>query len=117
MMAEGNNEKEPKSEAAKADDDRVVAAISYIGIISVIIYLLYREKGNKFVLFHSLQGMLLFGTVILADICLMITILGILLIPFVFLGYLAAVIFLAFKAYKNERYQLPVLGDIAAKHT
>jgi uncharacterized membrane protein len=102
--------------AAKgAEDERVLSAIAYIGLISVIVYLIYKDKGNKFVRFHAIQGMLLFAAVFLIDLCLAITIIGIILIPFVFLGYLITVVLMAVKAYGGERKKLPIIGEIADK--
>ena len=99
------------------DEEKILSALAYVGLISVIVYLLQKGKGGRRVLFHAVQGMLLFGCVILTDIILAITLLGIILIPFVFLGYLALVAYMAYKAYNGVKIKLPVLGDMAEKHT
>jgi len=107
----------PPEQFSMPDDEKVVSAVAYVGIISVIVYLIYRDKKNDFVKFHATQGMLLFGAVFLADLLLAITLIGILLIPFVFLGYFIAVVVLAYKAYKGDSYKLPVIGKIAEDHS
>ncbi len=98
------------------DEEKILSALAYVGLISVIVYLLQKDKGKSRVVFHAFQGMLLFGCVILTDILLAITLLGIMLIPLVFLGYLALVAYLAYTAYSGVKYKLPVLGDMAEKH-
>jgi uncharacterized membrane protein len=98
------------------DEERILSAVAYIGIISVIVYLLQKGKGGRHVLFHAVQGMLLFGCVFLADLLLAITVLGIILIPFVFLGYLALMAYMAYKAYGGERVKLPFIGDVAERN-
>jgi uncharacterized protein len=115
-MVEGTERGKSESTTRGGDDERILSAISYLGLISVIVYLISKDKGSRRVRFHSLQGMLLFGLVMLVDLCLVITILGIILVPFVFLGYLVLVVVMAMKAYQGEEYLLPVIGNIAKKH-
>ena len=105
----------PKSDAADPNE-KVVSALAYVGLISVIIWAVYRDKGNKNVLYHSIQGMLMFACVFVLGFCLAITILGLILVPFVFIGYLILVVVMAYKAYSGEKYKLPVIGNFAESH-
>jgi len=101
----------------ETSDERVVAAVSYFGIFSVIIYLIYRSRPSRFVRFHSLQAMMLFACIIFLDVCLTITIIGILLLPIVFFATLIGWIILAYNAYSGRMTKLPVIGEIALKHS
>ena len=85
------------------------------------------EKQSRFIRFHAFQSLLFHGALLIVSIGVQIalTILGMvssglalvgsLLWMLVGLGILAAVILLMVKAYSNEEYKLPVLGDIAQK--
>jgi uncharacterized membrane protein len=98
----------------------VAALMSYfLGWISGLIFFLI-EKDNKFVRFHAMQSMVVFGGLTVLNIVLSM-ILSILRIYyglyFLFqLIWLAAVVLwivLMVKAYQGEKFKLPVAGDIA----
>ena len=96
----------------------VAALLSYVvGFITGIIFYLI-EKENKFVRFHAMQSMLVFGGAFVVSIVLgLIPVLGWILIPFVWLAQLVAWIVLMIKAYQGEFFKLPVVGDIAEKNS
>jgi uncharacterized membrane protein len=72
------------------------------------------EPHNRFVRFHAMQSILVFGAACLALIvCLAIPFLGWILSIFVFYGSVALWLILMFKAYQGERFKLPIAGDIA----
>ena len=91
------------------------AALAYVlGWISGIVLLL-TEHQNRFVRFHAMQSILVFGALSLAwFLCLSIPLLG-WLISFILIPPVSAVIWLLlmFKAYQGERFKLPIVGDIA----
>ena len=74
------------------------------------------EKDNRFVRFHALQSIIVFGT--LNVILILLTV-----IPFLgfFVGWIVGGlgfvlwIVLMVKAYQGEMYKLPVAGDLAEK--
>ena len=97
-------------------NENVEGLLCYIvGWITGIVFLVL-EKENKFVRFHALQSLLTF---------LPLSVLAWLLgwIPFVgwVLGVLVWILtailwlILMFKAYRGEKYKLPLVGDIAEK--
>lgn len=99
--------------AAKAGDDNLMAAISYIWVISII--MLLTKKDSEFVQFHAKQGLVLF---------IISTAIWIISIPFFFLWMVNWIIYLVLfvaavvgfiKAYNGERYRIPVVADIAEK--
>ena len=96
-------------------DENVAGALAYaLGWITGVLFLA-TEPANKFVRFHALQSVIVFGGLSLAWF---IT----LSIPFI--GWVIAVIViptvsivlwlvLMFKAYHGERFKVPFAGDIA----
>ena len=82
-----------------------------LGWITGLIFLLL-EKGNTFVRFHALQSLVTFGILhVISFVVLIIPVLGI-MVSFL-IGALSFVLWivLMIKAYKGERYKLPVVGD------
>jgi uncharacterized membrane protein len=80
------------------------------------------EKENKFVRFHALQSMIVFGALFVLQIVVGMFLgafLGV-LVPF-FNGLVGLVslvlwIVLMIKAYQGEKFKLPIAGDIAEKN-
>ena len=96
-------------------DPNVAALLSYLGgfVSGIIIFVL--EKENKFVRFHAMQSLILFGALFVLQIALVFTIFLIVLVPFLNICGLILWIILMVKAYKGEMYKLPIIGDIAEK--
>lgn len=92
----------------------VAALLCYaLGVVSGIVFLVI-EKENKFVRFHAWQSAFIFGGLFVLQIILpMIPIFGWVLLPFVALAGVILWILLMIKAYKGEKFKLPVVGDIA----
>ena len=98
-------------------DDNVAGLLSYLfGWVTGLIFLLV-EKDSKFVRFHAIQSIVVFGAITVASIVFRF-------IPFIgwflqiALSILALVlwIILMIKAYQGEKYRLPWAGDIADKN-
>ncbi len=92
----------------------VAALLSYlVGIITGVIFYVI-EKENKFVKFHAMQSILVFGVFFVLGIVLaFIPVIGWALIPFLSIGELILWIVLMIKAYQGEYFKLPVVGDMA----
>jgi uncharacterized membrane protein len=109
---EGEQVQKPtKSSGLQAN---IAGALAYfLGPITGILFLLI-EKQNKFVRFHAMQSLIAFGLLGLLAVTPVIGWLlwGLMIIPFVWI-VLAAV--MMYKAFNNEEYELPVVGDIARK--
>lgn len=108
--------------------ERVAGALAYFSFIPAIIFLVVEPyKNNRFVRFHSLQCLLLWGAAVLAAIALklagmllfIIPVLGPLLVVLVWtvVGFGALVIWLVLvvKAFQGLMFRLPMLGDFAAE--
>lgn len=84
-----------------------------LGWITGVIFLLL-EKNSKFVKFHAVQSIIVFGALtILSMLFFWVTFIGWI---FSALGFILWVV-LMFKAYQGEMYKLPLVGDIAEKQT
>ncbi|CAN5803842.1 DUF4870 domain-containing protein [soil metagenome] len=96
-------------------DENVAGAVAYsLGWITGAAFLL-TEPSNKFIRFHALQSVIVFGVLSLAwFIAMSIPLLG-WLVAFVVIPPLSAVLWLLlmFKAYQGVRFKVPFAGDIA----
>jgi len=95
--------------------ENVAGLLCYVfGWITGIIFLIL-EPENKFVKFHAIQSIIIFGILTVASwlfswiFWLLGTLIGIL----TFILW----IILMYKAYQGERYKIPVAGDIADKNS
>ena len=99
-------------------EPNVAGLLCYLAgwLTGLIFYMV--EKENKFVRFHAMQSIVVFGSYSVLSIILWF-------IPFVgwILGMLLSItaivlwILLMVKAYKGEKWKLPVAGGIAEKHS
>jgi len=96
--------------------ENVAGLLCYVlGWISGLVFILI-EKDNKFVRFHAIQSIYVFGALTIAGIILSF-------IPFIgiVIGWLVSVfgfilwIVLMFKAYQGTMYKLPWAGNLAEK--
>ncbi len=111
--------------------NNVAGLLCYIlGVVTGVIFLVIEPyKNNKFVRFHAFQS-IFFWVVCFAFwmvwswviVGLFLTTGGIgmigffgLLFTLIRLAMFAAWIFLMYKAYNNEEFKLPIIGDLAAK--
>jgi uncharacterized membrane protein len=108
----------------------VAGLLTYIlGFITGIIFLVIEPyKNDKFVRFHAFQSIFfnvalvvfwivymilvsILGFITLGILAMLMGLLGLV----VTLAILAYWIFLMYKAYNNELYRIPFIGDLAAK--
>ena len=98
-----------------------------IGLIFSIVAVIV-EKQSRFLRFHAFQSLLFHGAAIVVSIVFQIAVVavgfmsGVLAFVLNMLGLLlglailAAQILLMVKAYNNEEYELPTLGEMARKY-
>jgi len=99
----------------------LASALCYFPIVAIIFLLIEPYNKNPEVKFHAWQSIFLSVAYIVLRIAMGIMMslpmgLGVLLAligVFVGLGELILVLFLAFKAYQNQRIVLPVIGPLA----
>jgi len=97
-------------------DESVEGLLCYIvGWITGIVFLVL-EKENKFVRFHALQSLLTFLPLsVLAWVLGWVPFVGWALTALVWILTVILWLILMFKAYRGEKYKLPIVGDIAEK--
>jgi uncharacterized membrane protein len=109
---------EVKTESAKSSglQSNLAGALAYfLGPVTGILFLLI-EKQNKFVRFHAMQSTITFGGIFVINIVLgFIPILGWMAGTLLSMVSLVLWLFLMYKAFNNEEYELPVVGDVARK--
>jgi uncharacterized membrane protein len=128
---------ETRAKTALGLEGNVTAALSYIGIIGLIVFIM--EKENRFARFHALQSLLFHVAwiVVLIVLGILTFILGLLaavissavgsglgglfslLIMLLWLAvvaaYLGGLIFSAVKAYGGAWFKVPIVGNMAEK--
>ena len=86
-----------------------------LGWISGLVFILL-EKDNKFVRFHAMQSIIVFGALTIVSIILsFIPFIGSVLSTILSLLGLVLWIVLMVKAYQGTMYKLPWAGDLADK--
>ena len=97
-------------------DENVAGLLCYLllGMSGVVFLIL--EPENRFVRFHAIQSIIVFGILNIAVIILIL----IPLIGWSFVGILVAVAFILWvvlmvKAYQGTRYKIPGAGNLAEK--
>jgi uncharacterized membrane protein len=107
---------EPKKTATGLDENVAGLLCYVVWWVSGIIFLIL-EPQNKFVRFHSLQSIIVFGIItVAASILNWIP-------PFGWLGGIVGLIGIALwivlmvKAYQGEKFKLPWAGNVAEKAT
>ncbi|MFO7302912.1 MAG: DUF4870 domain-containing protein [Acidobacteriota bacterium] len=103
-------------------DANVAAAISYIPIVAIVFLVI--EKTSTFVKFHALQSLgLCLGSIVIwfaLAVVGTIPVLGLfnlLLVPIVAIALFVVWLIAVLKAFQNQRWKLPVIGDIAEKQS
>ncbi len=102
------------SKTALGIDENIEGLLCYVlGFITGILFLIL-EKDNKFVRFHAMQSIATFLIIFVISIVIgFIPVIGLLLSPLIGLVALILWLLLMFKAYKGEKYKLPIAGDFA----
>jgi uncharacterized membrane protein len=104
--------------------ENVAALLCYVpGVGWLIALVLFLIDKRKFVKFHAMQALALYVALVVCYIALGIFLgvlhiihlffFGALLYPLLGLGSFVLLIFMMYKAYLNESYKLPVVGDFA----
>jgi uncharacterized membrane protein len=102
--------------AVDKSNENLMGAAAYLGAwITGIIFLLI-EKDSKFVRFHAMQSLILFGGLSVLSVGLqLLPILGQIISFFLFFGGFIMWIVCMWKAFQGEMYKVPYVGEIAEK--
>ena len=98
-------------------EENIAGLLCYVlGWISGLVFFLI-EKENKFVRFHAMQSIIVFGTLCVAGIILgWIPFIGWLIKWLISVLALVLWIVLMVKAYQGQKYKLPWAGNLAEKY-
>ena len=96
--------------------ENVAGLLCYVlGWVSGLVFVLI-EQESKFVRFHAIQSIYVFGALTLAGIILgWIPFIGIALSSIIWVIGVVLWIVLMIKAYQGKKYKLPWAGDLAEK--
>lgn len=99
-------------------EQNVAGLLCYVlGWVTGLIFFLV-EKENKFVRFHAMQSIIVFGGLTIIGIVLgMIPLLGWIVGALLWVVAVVLWILLMVKAYQNVWYKLPWVGDLAEKYS
>jgi uncharacterized membrane protein len=96
--------------------DNTAGWLAYLTFIPAIIFLVAEPYNkNSYIRFHSWQCIFLSIAAIAINMILGLTIILLILTPFVSLGFLVIAIICMLKANKGERFKLPFIGNLAEK--
>ena len=107
---------ETKGTTSSGLPENVAGALAYlIGPVTGVLFLVL-EKQSKFVRFHAMQSLVVFGGLFVVNIVLgFVPILGWVLGMLLSLVGVLLWVVLLIKAYQGERYKLPYIGEIAER--
>ncbi len=105
---------EKRTTTALGIDENIEGLLCYVlGFITGILFLIL-EKENRFVRFHAMQSTATFIIIFVVSIVFgMIPLIGGVISPLIGLLSLILWLLLMYKAFKGEKYKLPVVGDFA----
>ena len=97
-------------------DENVAGLLCYVlGWVSGLVFILI-EKENKFVRFHAMQSIIVFGILTIASVILgLLPVIGGFIVWIIWLLSLVLWIVLMVKAYQGTKYKLPWVGNVAEK--
>ena len=96
--------------------DNIAGLLAYLFIPAIIFLVMEPYNKNKFIRFHSFQGLFLGLVSFVGHIILsFIPFIGWALIPLFSLAIFILAIVGMVKAYGNQKWKIPVIGDMAEK--
>ncbi len=96
--------------------DNVAGLLAYLFIPAIIFLVMEPYNRNKFIRFHSFQAIIYeIAWIIVAAVLGLLPLLGLFLIPLVGLAFTIGWVVCMIKAFQNQYFKLPVIGDIAEK--
>jgi len=98
-------------------DENIEAVLCYlfIWVSGIVLYLL--EDKNKFIRFHGMQSFLVFLPLNIVYVILWLVPFGWIIGWVVVLLMVVLWLVLMIKAFQNERFKLPLVGDLADRYS
>jgi uncharacterized membrane protein len=102
--------------AASGLNDNVAGLLAYFFIPAILFLVLEPFNRNPFVRFHAFQGLFLgLVSIVGHTILTFIPVLGWIILPFFSLAIFILAVVAAIKALQNQKWHIPVIGDMAEK--
>lgn len=106
----------PPAATSSGMSDNIAGLLAYFFVTAIIFLLIEPYSRNKFIRFHSWQAIALGLVSIVGHVILtLIPVIGWIIVPFFSLAILIVAIIAAVKAYQNQMWKLPIIGDFAEK--
>ena len=106
----------PTQAPASGLQDNIAGLLCYLLIPAIIFLVMEPYNRNKFIRFHAFQAIFLeIGWIIVNAVLGMLAFIGIFILPILWLGFTILWIVCMIKAFQNQTFKLPVIGDIAEK--
>ncbi len=99
----------PTFDKKDIDDNKVIACLSYLGIL-VLIPLL-AKKDSKYTQEHAKQGLVLLIAEIIGSVIALVPIIGWLLAPFIGIFFLIIALVALIKCLMGEFWEIPLIGS------
>ena len=109
---------QPSNKTSTGLEQNIAGLLCYVlGWITGIIFL-FIEKENRFVRFHAVQSIVVFGAFTVVDLIIgWIPVIGWIIAWILGIAAFILWIVLMYKAYRGELYKLPVAGNIAEQQS
>lgn len=95
------------------EQDKIMLVLAYFGLLSLIPLL--TVKDSEFVKWNAKQGLVLFIGLVILNVLQVIPVLGQLIGCAGFIGYVVVSILGIIKSLKGERFNIPLVSDLASK--
>jgi len=101
-----------RSKTSASIPDMFAGPLAYLFIPAIVFLLLEPYRKNRFLRFHSLQSIVFFiGSNVLMGLVAFLGVLAILIGPVVAIGLVILWVVLLVKAYQQEMWKIPYIGD------
>jgi uncharacterized membrane protein len=102
--------------AASGLNDNVAGLLAYFFLPAIIFLVVEPFNRNPFIRFHAFQGLFLgLVSIVGHTILSFIPVLGWIILPFFSLAIFILAVVAAIKALQNQKWHIPVIGDMAEK--
>jgi uncharacterized membrane protein len=102
--------------AASGLNDNIAGLLAYFFVPAIIFLVLEPFNRNPFIRFHAFQGLFLgLVSIVGHTILTFIPVLGWMILPFFSLAIFILAVVAAIKALQNQKWHIPVIGDMAEK--
>ncbi len=112
-MSEIESKTDFQEKSSNKKESQIYAAVGYLGFLCFVPLIF--KKDDEFTYYHAKQALTLFILELATVVLKIVPVLGDLIwtFSFVVLGSMSVVAI--FKVFKNERWEIPLIGEIAAQ--